>query len=425
MLAGTGASVVRAAFMGGVALVARETGRPGSALAALGLAVWMLLLLDPSMATDIGFQLSVTATAGLLWWGSRLTRRLAGASPGRPRGWLAESLGVSLAAQAATLPLVLFHFGRLSLVSPLANLLIAPIVAPAMLVGSVALVAGAGRRRRRARRSWVPRSRCWAGWCSAPWSRSRASSRRCRWRAWSCRPRWPRSSRQARQWRSRRSPGVCEVTAIQTCRPSVDVQTPRNRADQAPVPRRPAPDADDGSRSDSRPSPSSGVSAWRWAAASGPGRLSVTVLDVGQGDAILVEGPRGGRILLDSGPDPDRLLTVLDRHVPAWDRRLDLVVLTHPHEDHVAGLALLVQRYRVAAIAENGMLGAGPGDAAFRAWLSATHVSTRRLAAGDRLALDGVAMDVRWPLPGTRAGTIAQGRTRGQRHVHRARRPLR
>ena len=142
MLAGTGASVVRAAFMGGVALIARETGRPGSAIAALGLAVWMLLLLDPSMVADVGFQLSVTATAGLLWWGSRLTRRLAGAAPNRPRRWLAESLGVSLAAQAATLPLVLLHFGRLSLVSPLANLVIAPLVAPAMLVGFVALVAG-------------------------------------------------------------------------------------------------------------------------------------------------------------------------------------------------------------------------------------------------------------------------------------------
>ena len=80
-------------------------------------------------------------------------------------------------------------------------------------------------------------------------------------------------------------------------------------------------------------------------------------------------------------------MSVLDRHVPA-DRCLDLVVLTHPHEDHVAGLAMLVRRYRVAAIAENGMLGAGPGDAAFRAWLAASEVSTRRLAAGDRLALD-------------------------------------
>ena len=142
LLAGGGASVVRAALMCGVALLARESGRPGSAATALGLAVWGLLLMDPAMATDVGFQLSVAATAGLLAWGSRLTARLRGPAPGRARLWLAEALGVSLAAQAATLPLVLIHFGRLSLISPLANLLVAPLVSTSMLAGVVALVGG-------------------------------------------------------------------------------------------------------------------------------------------------------------------------------------------------------------------------------------------------------------------------------------------
>jgi len=73
----------------------------------------------------------------------------------------------------------------------------------------------------------------------------------------------------------------------------------------------------------------------------------VSVLDVGQGDAILVEGSRGGRLLIDGGPDPDRLLVALDRRIPPWDRRIDAVILSHPHEDHVAGLPLLLGRYRV------------------------------------------------------------------------------
>ena len=400
MLAGTGASVVRAAFMGGVALIARETGRPGSALAALGLAVWMLLLLDPSMIADVGFQLSVTATAGLLWWGSRLTRRLAGAAPGRPRRWLAESLGVSLAAQAATLPMVLFHFGRLSLVSPLANLLIAPLVAPAMLVGSVALVAGltvgAGLP------FVVGAPFALLGWLvlGAMVAVSGVLAQ------------VPMASLEL-------PPAMAMLLAAGAAVAIGAVAwRVRGHDDQvqpsvlgSSVVR--ATDASEPARSSGRSSHRKPMAAALVAVAtlaslgimvgnrSGPGRLTVTVLDVGQGDAILVEGPRGGRILLDSGPDPDRLLTVLDRNVPAWDRRLDLVILTHPHEDHVAGLAVLVQRYRVAAIAENGMLGAGPGDAAFRSWLAMAHVSTRRLAAGDRLALDGVAMDVLWPIRGT------------------------
>jgi competence protein ComEC len=131
------------------------------------------------------------------------------------------------------------------------------------------------------------------------------------------------------------------------------------------------------------------------------GRLHVTVLDVGQGDAILLQGPAGGRMLIDTGPDPDRLLTLLDARIPNWDRRLDAVVLTHPHEDHVAGLALLLTRYKIGEVIEDGMLGPGPSDAAYRRELAQQGRATRVAHAGDRLWLDGARLDVDWPLPGT------------------------
>ena len=100
-------------------------------------------------------------------------------------------------------------------------------------------------------------------------------------------------------------------------------------------------------------------------AASPGGGARISVLDVGQGDAILVEGSRGGRLLIDGGPDPDRLLVALDRRIPPWDRRIDALILSHPHEDHVAGLALLLERYRVGRVFEPGMRGPGPGYAAW------------------------------------------------------------
>jgi competence protein ComEC len=106
-------------------------------------------------------------------------------------------------------------------------------------------------------------------------------------------------------------------------------------------------------------------------------------------------------MLIDAGPDPDRLLTLLDRRIPTWDRRLDLVVLTHPHEDHVGGLALLLERYQITEIVEPGMLGPGPSDAAYRQELAQHGRTTRVVAAGDRLWLDGVRLDVDWPLPGS------------------------
>ena len=127
----------------------------------------------------------------------------------------------------------------------------------------------------------------------------------------------------------------------------------------------------------------------------------ISILDVGQGDAILVEGSRGGRLLVDGGPDPDRLLVALDRRIPPWDRRIDAVILSHPHEDHVAGLALLLERYHVGRVFEPGMRGPGPGYAAWLRRLAEPSAPTRlAIAAGDRLAVDEIGLDVLWPIRG-------------------------
>jgi competence protein ComEC len=129
--------------MAGIVLVARESGRRGGAQAALSLTVLGLLLIEPATIADAGFQLSAVATAGLLAWASRLRDWLARHLPKATPAWLLEALGVSLAAQAATLPLTLLDFERVSLVAPLANLLIAPLVAPSMLLTVIALLCGA------------------------------------------------------------------------------------------------------------------------------------------------------------------------------------------------------------------------------------------------------------------------------------------
>ncbi|OGO54780.1 MAG: hypothetical protein A2Z32_07420, partial [Chloroflexi bacterium RBG_16_69_14] len=140
--AGASPSVVRAALMAGVVLLARESGRAGRATAALGWAATLLLVSDPELIGDAGFQLSSLATAGLIAWATPLTGWIETITRGRLPHWLAESLGVSLAAQAATLPIILVSFGRLAILSPIVNLVVVPLVAPAMVAGLVALAAG-------------------------------------------------------------------------------------------------------------------------------------------------------------------------------------------------------------------------------------------------------------------------------------------
>jgi competence protein ComEC len=393
VLAGGSASVVRAAVMGGVALAAREAGRPGTAAAALGLAIVGLLLLDPQMAADVGFQLSAVATAGLLAWGQPLTDRLESRLGGRAGRWLAGSLGVSLAAQAATLPLVLFHFGRLSLISPLANLVIAPLVAPAMLFGVLALLAGllmlVGLP------AFVVAPLTLAGWAVLGSMVGVADALAAVPLA---------SVTLPEPW------DVLLATGAACALLAVALRGGRAAQRTAQVAVRPAAPAR--VASDQRPRRTAVVAAIACVTcvalgfgallvSRGPARLVLTVLDVGQGDAMLLEGPRGTRILIDSGPDPDRLIEALDGTVAPWDRRIDLAVVSHPHEDHVAGMALLLDRYRVGSIAENGMLGAGPGDGAFRRALTERRIGTVRLAAGDRLDLDGAAITVLWPRRGS------------------------
>ena len=84
------------------------------------------------------------------------------------------------------------------------------------------------------------------------------------------------------------------------------------------------------------------------------GKLHVTFLDVGQGDAIFIQTPRGQKVLVDGGPSPTTVLAALGRRMPFWDRAIDLVVLSHPHDDHVSGLIPVLKRYKVKAFLDGG-----------------------------------------------------------------------
>ncbi len=387
--AGASPSVLRAGAMAGVVLLARESGRAGRAAAALGWAAALLLLVDPRLIADAGFQLSTLATAGLVAWATPMTDRLERWTGGRLPRWLGESLGVSLAAQAATLPVVLATFGRLAVVAPAVNLVVVPLVAPAMAAGLVALVGAAlvaaggpsAIGIALAAPGWVA-LRSIIGIVDVAAALPMASI-----------PFDPpvglglavgstALAATAVAWRRRRRPTGN--------RPSSDRSRDAPRAARS-MPMRIATGA-----------LIVAVAVVGGVAASRPaGVARVTVLDVGQGDAILIEGSRGGRLLIDGGPDPDRLLVELDRRIPAWDRRIDALVLSHPHEDHVAGLALLLDRYRIGRVFEPGMRGPGPGYAAWLERLGRRDGALRlSLAAGDRLAVDEIGLRVLWPIRG-------------------------
>ncbi|MEV4412609.1 ComEC/Rec2 family competence protein [Catellatospora sp. NPDC049609] len=135
ILARPSPSVVRAAAMGGVALLALASGRSRAALPALAAAVVVLLVVDPELAADAGFALSVLATAGLLLLAPPLrdALRRRRVPPG-----VAEALAVPTAAQLACAPVVAGISGTLSLVAVPANLVAVPAIAPATVTGVAA-----------------------------------------------------------------------------------------------------------------------------------------------------------------------------------------------------------------------------------------------------------------------------------------------
>ena len=407
VFAGASPSVLRAGAMAGVVLLARESGRSGRAAAALGWAAFLLLLAEPGLVSDAGFQLSTLATAGLVAWATPLTECLDRLTRGRLPRWLCESLGVSLAAQAATLPVVLASFGRLAIISPVVNLLIVPLVTPAMAAGLIALVGGLlvslGAP------TAVGAILAAPGWVSLRLMIVIVEATAA----------VPFASVTF-------EPVVGAVLGIVTALAGVVVVLLRKRrrgpshrgatAASDPVDRGSAPSMKraDTARPQAHGKRSSvaarlatmslivAVTVVGAVVVTRPASTArITILDVGQGDAILVEGSRGARLLIDGGPDPDRLLVELDRRIPPWDRRLDAVILSHPHEDHVAGLALLLDRYRVDRVLEPGMRGPGPGYAAWLDRLARPGAPTRMsIAAGDRLSVDEIAMRVLWPIRG-------------------------
>jgi len=81
--------------------------------------------------------------------------------------------------------------------------------------------------------------------------------------------------------------------------------------------------------------------------------LKVVFLDVGQGDSIYVEAPNGRQILVDGGPDA-KVLSSLSKVMPFGDRSIDMIVTTHPDSDHIGGLPILMDNYKVTSILENG-----------------------------------------------------------------------
>lgn len=124
-------------------------------------------------------------------------------------------------------------------------------------------------------------------------------------------------------------------------------------------------------------------------------KLHVVICSVGQGDAIFVRTPQGSDILIDGGPD-DSVLSCLSKHMPFWDRTIEIMILTHPHADHLTGLIDVTKRYRVLVFG-TGKTGNSTGFQELMKLLKQNKTQEKLLRQGDKFILNEVVLETLWP----------------------------
>ncbi len=383
LMTGLNPAVLRATFMALLFVWAHHLGRDRDWPTTLALAALIMLIWKPLQIFNPGFQLSYAATWGILYLGPLLTTALTGLLRGLPENAgraAALGLAVPLAAQLATVPLVAWYYNLVSPVSIPANLLAVPLVGLILLLGVLAAALGL---------FWLPLAglvnvgtgvildlflalvgllqglpgaviylatppvllaAAWygglfvfAGICSGVWS--------------------PAVHRRVKNWTTAGAALAVVLLLVW----------------------------------------------WPW---NGEGqKLTVHFIDVGQGDSILVQTPGGKNLLIDTGGWREEFLTGAgagNQVVAPYLRRigvhrLDVLVLTHPHEDHAGGAAFLVKNFPVGlTLAPPPAVTGGSGKpqkvksaeeipAAFTALvknMEASGIPVEAARAGDSLTLD-------------------------------------
>ncbi|WAZ21663.1 ComEC/Rec2 family competence protein [Streptomyces cinnabarinus] len=358
-------SVLRAAACGAVVLLALATGRRRSLLPALATAVLLLVLFDPWLARSYGFLLSVLATGALLLlaprWSAALRRRGVG-----PR-W-AEAVAAAAAAQVVCAPVVAVLSARVSLVAVPCNLLAEFAVAPATVLGFAALAVAPVAMP-------VAKALAWCASWPAGWIADIA-------RTGAALPGagidWPGSWAGAgllllvtvaglmvgrRLWRN---PWWCGAGAVLLV--LAVVQPP-------PLVRV--------------------IGGWP------PPGWRLVMCDVGQGDAVVLAAGEGAGVVVDTGPDPE----LVDHCLRGLGiTRIPLIVLTHFHADHVAGLPGVLRGRAVGEIETTGYEEPVEQAEFVRREAAARGVPVTRAVTGEHRRTGKLSWRVLWPPPAPAPG---------------------
>ncbi|HLF04948.1 MAG TPA: ComEC/Rec2 family competence protein [Dehalococcoidia bacterium] len=403
LVSGLAPPVVRAAIMGSVYLAALGLGRPRSVLPALALAAAAMTAVHPRVLTDVSFQLSFAAVAGIALAApcqDRFTAAFSDASGAAPPWWrrwagrllagVAIAVVVSVAATLATLPLVAFNFHQVPLSGVFVTVLSLPVQALLLVGAGVTALGGLLHPALGEVFGWL----AWAPLAyqiglvsvapgpvfSGKWAGPSAEGLMAVWYlALGAALLWPQGVRLLRSLPA----GVQALATLAL--PSGGGPAQSRRWPLAFL---------------GLALPLTVVGALLWARVlnAPDGNLHVYFFDVGQGDSTLVVTPGGRQVLVDGGPASESATRALSGPLSPWDRSLDLVVLTHLDADHAQGLLEVLERQDVGVVLVGGE---DPDSSLFPQWravLSRRETPTVPVSAGYRVTLEeglyGVYLEV-------------------------------
>lgn len=125
-------------------------------------------------------------------------------------------------------------------------------------------------------------------------------------------------------------------------------------------------------------------------------KLIVSFLDVGQGDAILIQSPKG-QVLIDGGPGR-QVLEKLGEEMPFFDRKIELLIMTHPDADHINGLVEVLNNYQVDEVMETGVTNDNKAYSEWQKIIQDKKIKDTIAKKGDRIDLgEGIELDFMWP----------------------------
>ncbi len=397
LVSGLPPSVVRAAVMGSVYLVAVGLGRPGSVLPALALSAGVMTAVSPEIIQRVSFQLSFAAVGGIALAQSLIPRwSITHGNQSRWQLWAFQllrapyiALTISLAATLATWPLVAFNFQEVALLGVIVTVLALPAM-PFILAGTLA-AAFVGLAS-----TTVGQFFGWLVWAPSSYLIELVEAAP----GWTIQTDWAgiwlvwvwylvlgglllllTPGRMGRLW-SQISSGA-----------------------QVLVHHRPEPAKTIPIAFGAFLMTAAAVALWWQVGAGSDGNLHVYFFDVGQGDSALIVTPLGHQVLVDGGPDLDSAIGALSGAMPGSDRSLDLLVMTHLDSDHSRGLLEVLDRYQVGAV----LAGANsPGSAMYAQWQAGVERNRGNVVSvhqGYRLDLgSGVVAEVLNPRAGSSYG---------------------